>query len=859
MNQRSLLRYLIIFTGIGLLASAVNQVWGQMSEGGLPPSFGYPETLRSEPKMIRIPVNFSVEDLKNVDAWQTSQNGLLRVSTLIDTDIKLSESAEQVALPDGSSVCRLRIQAQGAIALMLYYKAFYIPEGARLFIYNADKTQVLGAYTSQTNPSGGLFATEFVAGDDLILEYVPASSGEEPKIEIEQIGYGYNHLSVSPDLQSSGRNALSGACMVNINCEEGEAWQVQKKGVCRMVEKIGHASFLCSGSLVNNTAQDQKPYILSAFHCTQNANLHQSASESDLQQWVFYFHYERSGCDNSSSAYAPKTMVGCTKVAFTPITRGSDGLLLLLNQSIPLSYDVFFNGWDRTNQKAAYGVGIHHPAGDYMKISTYGKQVPQSSTWQDSDSFEESLPYSHWLVIFDETPNGHAVTEGGSSGSPLFNQNKLITGTLSGGNSACDYPDGINLYGKLFYHWDKYGEKDNNRMDVWLDPLQTGTTVLNGLSQSGEKTPTYQYQPPTDLSATRLSSTQVSLNWKAPVDKQIITWTNEMTLYKIGLQGQPFYFGQRWKPEDLKDIDRRLLTAVSFMPEPFVEYSLFIQQGERSYTQEVDNPQQENLITYPLKTPFVIDAGKDLIVAVYAKDYKSSAHPAHTDKGPMVVEKGFVYSYDGKNWEYDAGKNKDNFDYNFVICATITSEKGEITNTRSLSAFSPAPTLKQAVERPAFRSVKAEEVSIESMPVRAFTDVTGYEVYRNENQIASLPASTKEYTDKKAMAGSSFYEVSAAYGEEESLPVGVEIGSTVGIETPENDEMALSPTVFKEQIRLTHPERIQLLTVYSAEGKLIKQLPHPQETIDTNAFPQGIYIFHLHTEQGVKVIEGIKL
>lgn len=859
MNQKKKFKRFIIFMGIAWLASTVHQGLAQISEGGLPPSFVYAETLRSEPKINRIPVNFSVEDLKNVDTWQASQNGLLRVSTLIDAPLNLSESAERVKLPDGSSVCRLRIRAEGAIALMLYYKRFYIPEGARLFIYNADKTHVLGAYTSQTNPSGGLFATEFVAGDDLVLEYVPAPSGEAPRIEIEQVGYGYNHLSVSSDSQSRGRASLSGACMVNINCEEGEAWQTQKKGICRMVEKIGNSSFLCSGSLVNNTAQDQKPYILSAFHCTVNSALKQAASASDFQQWVFYFHYERSGCDDWSAAYAPKTMVGCTKIAFTPITQGSDGLLLLLNQSIPRSYDVFFNGWDRTNQKAASGVGIHHPGGDYMKISTYGKQVPQSSTWQESTSLEQSLPYSHWLVIFDETPNGHAITEGGSSGSPLFNQNKLITGTLSGGNSACEYPDGINLYGKLFYHWNKYGEKNNNRMDLWLDPLQTGTTVLNGLSQAGEKTPTYSYQPPTDLTATRLRSTEVSLNWRMPVDKQIVTWANEMSLYKLGMEGEPFYFGQRWKPEDLKEIDRNLLTAVSFMPEPSTEYALFIQQGTRIYTQEAANPKEERLTTYSLKTPFVIDADKDLIVAVHAKAYPASAHPAHTDNGPMVDERGFVYSYDGKNWKYEAGKNKDDFNYNFVVCATITSEKGELTDTRSLSAFSHAPTLKKGAGMPAFRSVKAEEVPLESMPVRTFAEVTGYKVYRNETHIASLPASTTEYTDKKALAASSFYGVSAVYKEEESEPVGVQIGSTVGIETPEKDTPGLSPTVFKEQIRLTNPDRVRLLAIYSAEGKLIKQIAHPGGTIDTNAFPQGIYIFHLHTEQGVKVMEGIKL
>ena len=54
--------------------------------------------------------------------------------------------------------------------------------------------------------------------------------------------------------------------MVNINCEEGEAWQTEKNGVCQMTLPIGNYIYICSGALVNNTAEDLKPYILSALH-----------------------------------------------------------------------------------------------------------------------------------------------------------------------------------------------------------------------------------------------------------------------------------------------------------------------------------------------------------------------------------------------------------------------------------------------------------------------------------------------------------------------------------------------------------------------------------------------------------------
>lgn len=34
-----------------------------------------------------------------------------------------------------------------------------------------------------------------------------------------------------------------------------------------MTLPIGNYIYICSGALVNNTAEDLKPYILSAFHC----------------------------------------------------------------------------------------------------------------------------------------------------------------------------------------------------------------------------------------------------------------------------------------------------------------------------------------------------------------------------------------------------------------------------------------------------------------------------------------------------------------------------------------------------------------------------------------------------------------
>lgn len=514
-NSRFLLKPIYTFILCFGLCFA-NEIGAQVSEGGTPPSFNYASTLRSESPVEQIPVNFCVEDLKTVDAWQVSQGAPLAIARQIDVDFTTDNAGVWSTLPGGEKIWQLHLRAKEAEALMLYYKTFYIPEGGKLFIYNRDKTQVLGAYTARNNPqTTSAFATELIAGDELILEYVAAPSGEAPRIEIEQVGYGYNHLDDFASLNASTLRS-SGNCMVNINCEEGEEWQEEKKGICKMIMKNGNATYLCSASLVNNTAMDKTPYILSAYHCLLGDN-DRKASTEDMNQWIFYFNYEKTRCDNRSPAYKPQTLTGCQLIAASPIHKGSDGMLLLLNETIPDNYDVYYNGWDWNHTAPSSGVCIHHPQGDYKKISTYGNKVVENATWLDEND-NLGATHAHWEIHFDATTNGYSIIEGGSSGSPLFNQNKRIVGTLSGSSPdlSCDYPDQFALYGKLSYHWNRYSNDASGRMDVWLDPLNSGVKTISGLG-SNDEVPSTGYKAPTDVTATTLPTGDVSICWKAPV------------------------------------------------------------------------------------------------------------------------------------------------------------------------------------------------------------------------------------------------------------------------------------------------------------------------------------------------------
>lgn len=492
---------------LGLLLCYPSATFAQISEGGIPPSFQYPQT-RSAIQETTVPVDFYIEDLRETDNWQARTGVPMPVSTLISVDYTMDNSGYYTTLPGGENIWQLQLKAKDAVAIMLYYKDFYIPEGGKLFIYSTDKSQLLGAYTHRTHPSGGLFATEFVGGDELILEYVTSDISEEaPRIHISEIGYGYNTAALREFCGITTR-ATSGSCMVNINCEEGDAWQNEKKSVCYTIQRIGSKNYICTASLMNNTAEDFKPLVLTARHCAYDGS--HAASSSDMEQWQFYFHREREGCSNSSLPVVSQTMTGCKLLVNTGMSGGSDGMLLLLNKMVPENYDVFYNGWDRRGIAASSGVCIHHPSGDYKKISTYDEAI-QNYTFEASEFVGDKN--AHWNVFFAETANGHGITEDGSSGSPLYNENKLVIGTLTGGSSSCAYRRGLNIYGKMNYHWNKYKTDSSTRMDVWLDPLNKGVETFAGRSHKIWK------PSPTDLKVVNQGQT-VSLTWKAPKDSE---------------------------------------------------------------------------------------------------------------------------------------------------------------------------------------------------------------------------------------------------------------------------------------------------------------------------------------------------
>src|SRR6218665_1540171 len=289
------------------LANSLN---AQISEGGKPKTF-LAKNMVLHPLTATEIAAPDAMTLNGMDREDEKNGTLRKIGRSIPTNLTPQNSGVWDVLPDGGKIWRLKLHVPTAKAIGVYYDQFYLPAGSTLYLYNETKSQVLGAYTSANNPASGVFSNELVEGQTVTLEYYqPAGLILDPTIRINELAFIYRDYQQRFDRLDTRDFGDSESCEVNVNCSpEGTAWQNQKRSAVRILVKEGSAYGWCSGALVNNTALNCQPYNLTAYHCSGNG----VSSTADLNQWVFYFNYEATGCTSPTTegTLASKTITGC--------------------------------------------------------------------------------------------------------------------------------------------------------------------------------------------------------------------------------------------------------------------------------------------------------------------------------------------------------------------------------------------------------------------------------------------------------------------------------------------------------------------------------------------------------------------
>ena len=473
----------------------------------LPPSFTHKASSEIDHISVYPP---SAQMIAEEDAEDEKNGTFLKVARLIPVNTTVKNSGSWETLDNGQLIWRLRFSSEGAKASALYFDKFDIPNGSAVYVYTSDKKIVDGPYFRSDNPDGNEYMIGNIIGSDITIEYVApitksadgivSNDQTSPIINIGEYAYVYrDEGGFERGVRAGTGFGASESCEVNVNCSVGANWRIQQRGVARIYVREGFSTGYCTGTLINNTSNDGTPYFLTADHCGPNA------TTANFNQWKFRFNYESSGCTtpSSESSINYTDFTGCTKVAEGANNGGSDFYLLKLNNfstENAIAVNAIYNGWDRsTAAPTGGGAGIHHPSGDIKKISFF-TSMPTTTTYNGGSDMTGANS-AHWKVTWVNSGDKTGVTEGGSSGSPIFNSAGRVFGTLSGGSSSCSASSfyRYDLYGKMSFHWDNSANGSTNayKLKPWLDPTNSGATTCDYYDPANSVPPT----PPTPVNS----------------------------------------------------------------------------------------------------------------------------------------------------------------------------------------------------------------------------------------------------------------------------------------------------------------------------------------------------------------------
>ncbi len=452
------IKLLLILTllGFGLQAQITNE--------GEPKSWSLESTKSITPVVMP---TFNLERVQEEDLINDADlSKPWRFGYEYKVDFGINNSGVWDELPNGDRIWRLNVVSTGAKTMNFVFDMYQVPTGATVYLYNNDRSDLLGAYTNVFNNEDEMLGTWMVQGDNIWIEYhEPARVKGQGKLNLSRVVHGYRSVS-DAEVQAKALNS-SGSCNLDVDCSVGSDFDPLKERLKHSVAFIIMQGFVCTGTLINNTNNDRTPYFLTANHCN-------AGPEST---WSFRFNWisPNPSCattTGSTDATINQTTSGATRLA---VNSNTDVRLLRLNTAIDNSWDIEWAGWDRTDDFPSYVVGIHHPSADIMKVCRDDSGVTKETntiSGSSAETWEITSAGSGWEL---------GVTEGGSSGSALFNPNGQIIGQLYGGAASCSGTNdnnALDFYGRFALSWNE------NNFQTWLDPAGTGQTTLDMLSQT---------------------------------------------------------------------------------------------------------------------------------------------------------------------------------------------------------------------------------------------------------------------------------------------------------------------------------------------------------------------------------------
>jgi hypothetical protein len=449
-----------------------NLTFSQVSHGGTP-LFLENYTLKSSKNagFIEMPA-FDLDSVLRLDEInEQNMRGSYPFAYKFYTNIEKGKDGTETVLADGTKVWQVGIRSHGAYSINLLFTRFELPEGGQLFIYNEDRSHVIGAFDYRNNSSEKILPVRPVAGEAIIVEYSePAGAEFEGKLKIGEVNHDYRNIFRSREPGDSESRAGDFLCMPDVFCSDADETLVRAT-VLLMI----NGEYACTGTFINNTENDETPYLLTAVHCL-NAELGNGIYKNmdyyvtKAGTVIAFFNYNRPVCGSNMKAMEEMSIaIAQPKV----IIEKKDIALLEFREKPPVYYNTCYAGWsvDTAKYMPPY-TNIHHPAASTKRYGLFTNNLALVSYYDKIFDSQSHLKISSWNT---------GSTYPGSSGSPLFDNNKFLIGSLSGGNSTCksSNPGGeSDYYAAFFRGWEN--EDETNQLKTYLDPNNKGVKQSDG-------------------------------------------------------------------------------------------------------------------------------------------------------------------------------------------------------------------------------------------------------------------------------------------------------------------------------------------------------------------------------------------
>ncbi|MDO5522811.1 MAG: trypsin-like serine protease [Bacteroidia bacterium] len=366
------------------------------------------------------------------------------------------------------NVWRVGIRSKEALSINILFSKFRLPAGAKVFVYNSDQSEILGSYTQENNTDLNLLPVQPLAGDEIIVEYQePLNAAFKGEIEIGEVNHDFRGIFRATEPRDPEQS-----CHPNIVCYPEDI-----RAGSGVVALIINGTTYCTGSLINNSANDGTPYLITATHCINKdydpaflANRKYDVMGGTI---VAFFGYQSPVCDKEIRGPIQMTLASADSVL---INERYDISLLKFKQAPPKEYQPQYLGWNVSSSPQAPFHGLHHPNGGVKKVAIENEALVVATFNNPKYNME---PNAHWAVRAWDV----GATEGGSSGSPLLDKDKRVLGTLTGGESYCSSPKGPDVYASFNKAWNVTGSLGNpNSLKNYLDPEDSQFQQIDGFN-----------------------------------------------------------------------------------------------------------------------------------------------------------------------------------------------------------------------------------------------------------------------------------------------------------------------------------------------------------------------------------------